>query len=859
MALNVDILSVNELYINGVNILENKVDFVQLVGDEKIIIDVPSTTYTKVVPQIGVNLGDVELKTTPLDGKTFDTINNAGGVSVDGVSHTVDSVGCYVSNINIDSFVINKTSVVKSMDYTTYKWHDVDYGTYSLALRCDSLSEVSGNGLSLYGTGKTILNPWLGYRSGVITDSSNKKFGTKSYSFLGSTNNKLSITDGLNDFAFGTGDFTIEGWVNPTTYSYTSASVIWYSNNVCLSIYQGKFNCYIYGSGYVFSNPTKGVTYEWTHLALVRSGGIITLYVNGVMSDSVTYNNNISSPQLINIGMYDSSTEIYYGYIDEFRVSKVARYLEPFTPPTQLVGTDSNTIFYLDGEEIIDKTNAIITASTDFQSGTASYEFNGTNYITAPSNPKYALGTDDFTIELYAKVTYLDASYGAFIIENRLDGNDVGNYCHYSLRMQPNGKLIIRLSSYDTLINGTVLTGNTNQFNKWCHIALVRSSGVIKLYVNGIEEVYYNTPINFTRDTFNIGRGAYAQGFLKGLIDDLRITKGLARYTANFTPSTTLDIGTRPVKTIQHQGTIIQSELSYSDYLVSYGTQIDPWVAVQPSITVSGEPFTLIDSVITSSNTFTSSETLNVGDIISSDKETFGTIIFKELDEYMVDSDIFFDGVTDKVFTTTDANVINFVQDKRSNLYTNGLRDALLSAVSSTIYGHINDEIIIDVGEGGSFILGTMYTSGGYNDTDTTSKFSISTSSDGIDYTLVYENQENLMTNHTHSMTGTGRFVKITFLNEIGDWGRIITNIVGGKWWDLHIVHPMSKVYKYSAVLEVNGKSIVPDYIQWFDNMTINKIVCGKVFINPTTVLNITTDNISKVELDLWQEVKGVL
>lgn len=852
MALNVDILSVNSLFINGVDILSNKRDYVELVGDEKIVIDVPSATYAKAIPQSGVNLGDVELKTTPLDGKTFDTINNAGGVSVDGVSHTVDSVGCYVSNINIDSFVLNKTSVIKSLDYTTYKWHDVDYGKYDLALSCDDLSEIGSNGLGLYGTGKTILNPWLGYRSGVITDSSNKKFGTKSYSFLGSTNNKLSITDGLNDFAFGTGDFTIEGWVNPTTYSYTTASVIWFSDNICLSIYQGKFNCYIYGSGYVFSNPTKGVTYEWTHLALVRSGGIITLYVNGVMSDSVTYNNNISSPQLINIGMYGSSTEIYYGYIDEFRVSKVARYLEPFTPPTQLVGTDSNTIFYLDGEEIIDKTNAIITTSTDFQSGTASYEFNGTNYITAPSNTKYAFGTDDFTIELYTKVKYLDATYGTTILDNRPDNT---NGAYWFIGMTKDGFLNISTN------NTNIISGTTNQFNKWCHIALVRKDGVTSLYVNGIKEGSTSTLYSYSGDTFKIGRNAFypTVPLLKGLIDDLRITKGLARYTTNFTPSTTLDTGTRPVKVAQHQGTIIQSELSYSDYLVSYGTAIDPWVAVQPSITVSGEPFTLIDSVITSSNTFTSTETLNVGDIISSDKETFGTIIFKELDEYMVDDDIFFDGVTDKVFTTTDVNIINFVQDKRSNLYTNGLRDALLSTVSSTIYGHINDEIIIDAGEGGSFVLGTMYTSGGYNDTDTTSKFSISTSNDGVDYTLVYENQENLMTNHTHSMTGTGRFIKITFLNVIGDWGRIITNIVGGKWWDLHIVHPMSKVYKYSAVLEVNGKSIVPDYIQWFDNMTINKIVCGKVFINPTTVLNINTENISKVELDLWQEVKGVI
>ena len=336
------------------------------------------------------------------------------------------------------------------------------------------------------------------------------------------------------------------------------------------------------------------------------------------------------------------------------------------------------------------------------------------------------------------------------------------------------------------------------------------------------------------------------------LINKVRTIKSVTYNTYTWDISHT-------TKTLVHSGTAIDSELKFSDYLVSYNAQIDPWVAVVPTITTTTSPFTLIETSALTSNTFTTTQSFNIGDVVSSDMETFGTVIFKEQDEYMVDADIFYDGVQEKVLEKSDVNKINFVQDKRSGVYTNGLKDALLSSTSSTIYGHINDEIIVDAGAGGHFNIGTMYTMGGYNDTDTTSQFNISVSDDGITYTVIYENLENLMNNHSHTMTGTGRFIKITFLNEIGTWGRIITNFVDGKWWDLSIVHPQSKVYTYSTKLEVNGKSIVPNYIEWFDNMTINKIVCGKVFINPTTVLNIKTENISKVELDLWKEVKGVL
>ena len=851
MAVNVDILNVNELYINGVNLLEGKRDYIQLVGDEKVVINVPtgSTTYSKAIPQSGVNLGDVELKAIPLDLGTLDDINDGGGLGVDSTYKNVDSSGVsYFSNVNIDNFLINKVRTIKSVDYTTYKWTDVDYGNYSLALGCESLSEISSNGLVEYGT--EINKP-------TLLTTANKKFGSSSLNYT-SGSDFLSITDSSIMY-FGTGDFTVEmyGYIT-TTGNFTLFDDKGYVNNFSLRYYNSLIQFARTGGGPIISEPFTFNLSEWYHFALVKYSGLLSIYINGKVVGSVSDNWPLTDITGINIGSAGGNWygKAFNGYIDEFIISKgIARYTSEFTPLTTPHIIDSYTTLYIDAENnTFNRVKSIKPNTTEKQFGTSSLQFNGTSYITVPSNTKYAFGTDDFTIELGAKVTYLDATYGTVLLENRPDST---NGTYWALGVTKDG--IIRFSAN----TGTwFLESTTTHFNKWVNIVVTRKDGVMNLYINGIKEASTSTIVNFQRDTFNIGRLAFQNNsgaLLQGFIDDLRITKGLARYTENFTPSADLMTGTRPVKHIVHSGTAIDSELKFSDYLVSYNAQIDPWVAVVPTITTTTSPFTLIETSALTSNTFTTTQSFNIGDVVSSDMETFGTVIFKEQDEYMVDADIFYDGVQEKVLEKSDVNKINFVQDKRSGVYTNGLKDALLSATSSTIYGHINDEIIVDAGEGGHFNIGTMYTMGGYNDTDTTSQFNISVSDDGITYTVIYENLENLMNNHSHTMTGTGRFIKITFLNEIGTWGRIITNFVDGKWWDLSIVHPQSKVYIYSTKLEVNGKSIVPNYIEWFDNMTINKIVCGKVFINPTTVLNIKTENISKVELDLWKEVKGVL
>jgi hypothetical protein len=70
---------------------------------------------------------------------------------------------------------------------------------------------------------------------------------------------------------------------------------------------------------------------------------------------------------------------------------------------------------------------------------------------------------------------------------------------------------------------------------------MVKSSVGVDIYVNGVKSstthTIVGTPQSSTGTAFTIG--AYTNGFYQGYIDEVRITKGIARYTSNFTPSTT--------------------------------------------------------------------------------------------------------------------------------------------------------------------------------------------------------------------------------------------------------------------------------------------------------------------------------
>lgn len=169
------------------------------------------------------------------------------------------------------------------------------------------------------------------------------KFGTGSGLFDGA-GDYLS-TPVSADFQFGSGDFTIEGFVNPATVSSGPYAIFYYGNGsntddaTFVWIQSGAIG------GFIQQGSTnKGVTQAisasvWSHFAFVRKGNLIRMYVEGVSTSSTDVTGTTiglpSSSPVVNIGaIYASRIFFFNGKLDELRIVKgFGLYESDFTPP----------------------------------------------------------------------------------------------------------------------------------------------------------------------------------------------------------------------------------------------------------------------------------------------------------------------------------------------------------------------------------------------------------------------------------------------------------------------------------------------------------------------------------------------
>ena len=195
----------------------------------------------------------------------------------------------------------------------------------------------------------------------TMISTTQSKYGGSSIYFDGN-GDYLTIPNSTN-YDFGTGNFTIEMWVNPsavglvtgdqkhlfgkraTSLSYASVlGFLTYSSvtsNFSVSFFRstnGTSYSIQYTSPATFVSPNV-----WTHLAFVRSGNEYSVYVNGIKyiasasSSGVVYNDTSAFAVGSTFSGISPSTRAFSGYIDDFRVTKgIARYTSNFTPPGAL-------------------------------------------------------------------------------------------------------------------------------------------------------------------------------------------------------------------------------------------------------------------------------------------------------------------------------------------------------------------------------------------------------------------------------------------------------------------------------------------------------------------------------------------
>ena len=168
----------------------------------------------------------------------------------------------------------------------------------------------------------------------------------------------------------------------------------------------------------------------------------------------------------------------------------------------------------------------ISTAQSKF--GGSSIFFDGTDdYLTA-TDSTFAFGTGQFTVEFWMYTVSKENR------ETKLVTYNISNSRDFEIRVGGANALQLRVYYGDSKIDTSYPSLNT-----WHHIAVTRdSSNVYRVFVNGVLGNSVTTTFNFDGTILNIGKHRDSNYFFHGYLDDIRITKGVARYTSNFTPPT---------------------------------------------------------------------------------------------------------------------------------------------------------------------------------------------------------------------------------------------------------------------------------------------------------------------------------
>ena len=205
-----------------------------------------------------------------------------------------------------------------------------------------------------------------GTDSGLGTSGSNSQFTvTPTFSIgplTGSPQQYLTVAS--NTVLALSGDFTIEGWIYPTSTAQFTLVYLGSASN--LQIFVSNTSLYFYDSTTAQTQGSGTVTTNaWTHIAVSRTGSALKCYINGVESISIT--NSTSFQQGTNYIGTNGGNPASYGYISNFRIVKgTGLYPSAFVPSTgPLTAVSGTSLLTCQDSTFIDNSgnNLTITAT----------------------------------------------------------------------------------------------------------------------------------------------------------------------------------------------------------------------------------------------------------------------------------------------------------------------------------------------------------------------------------------------------------------------------------------------------------------------------------------------------------------
>ena len=499
----------------------------------------------------------------------------------------------------------------------------------------------------------------------------NGTHGTTDYSVDFDGNDTLSMATS-SDLAFGTGDYTVECWVKPTSVSgnleivlntggSSATTFFFHYDNNQLSV--GTYFAYISNQAATFENG------KWYHIVACRSGSTLKLFQNGLqVGFDATDNTNWASGGTIIIGTNSAGSQAVNGLISNLRVVKgTAVYTSNFTPSYEPLTNITNTKLLCCNNSSVTGatvTPGTITAGGDPSSSTDTpYDTYSLGVVTGAISPgtvgaattitfphnapdtlyyyctnhsgmggsgTIGLGTDIRKADPYAWKNTLAISGSAIVDDSSkvnctsttkaltnngnttlssaksnfyarsiyFDGTDddititataetnigVGDFTvegwvyntrsqeqsyvtnwnsggQFQVQMSSGGALQASWAPYSTAVYA-ITDAQAIVLNQWMHFAYVREGSLFTLYKNG-RSVGTQTSINNTTTNNNIilgENGLNQDRDFQGYLQDIRIYKGIAKYTSNFIPASTQP----DIIKDSPSGTVYDSELEKS-------------------------------------------------------------------------------------------------------------------------------------------------------------------------------------------------------------------------------------------------------------------------------------------------------
>lgn len=411
--------------------------------------------------------------------------------------------------------VITKGSVTSATDPRGYNQGDAGRGalidgsvanasTIEASILFNECTFVVPNSIGLYlknGARCEWLNSFT-YYAQIGLFGENPSGGT---GLAGIARTRLNLQGDTGNFTAGSGNQIglIEAGTSQVTGAYTTSGA---DDNLTMTLTSSSHG--LSQGDLVYINTTSGGQTGLTQFRKIVSSTTNSFVIDGIFAGTASAG-NVNYQKVSGFGTIDENDGTYI-YLDGQGEGR-------------FIATDETT-----GKTVTAVDN-VVTSTAQVKLGSTSAAFDGTDdRLTVPSDSDFNFSTGEYTLEAFI---YLNNTSGSkTVIDFRsqspteiapvidIDGDD--------LRYYVNGAAVI---------TGTnVLTATT-----WHHIALSRTSGVSKLFVDGAQVgSSYTDGNDFPTRGLSIGADFGGNNGLNGYIDEVRISKGTSRYNTGFTPTT---------------------------------------------------------------------------------------------------------------------------------------------------------------------------------------------------------------------------------------------------------------------------------------------------------------------------------